>query len=328
MTDARIERLLVSVGAEWEFHETFDLSTINLEKSRLNQARMIKAIDEDRIVKYEEAWRRGDVFPPILLHRTSASKQTHTIDSGNHRTLSAINVGKTTIPAYELIKPTEKQISFLIYADNAIHGLPLTGEEEDKTILFLSTLGYSIKQVGVGAGVTESRVRAVLDAEKQRVRTERLGISKEWSGLGATVKSRLWPIKNDPVFSDAVILAKDQLLNTFEITDLKKAIEAQAEQGKQIEAIAGFRQTLSMARAAKEPNAPAGPSIADLANTHIGGILRHVGYIDQLDPVALRSAILESQAAKLKEGFVKARMAMVEVLPKVETLIGTIPSDG
>lgn len=63
------EQFLTSQGVKWRYLEKVELSSIDSKRSLANQARLEQALDTDLIAQYRSRYRKGDQFPPLVVHR-------------------------------------------------------------------------------------------------------------------------------------------------------------------------------------------------------------------------------------------------------------------
>lgn len=96
--DQRIESWLSVHHVDWTWHPDLELDTIDIRRSLANQARPGEALLPDTVELYVAGYRNGDLFPPIVVRKTSRQAKKLVVIDGNHRTNSAIEAGLTTHP--------------------------------------------------------------------------------------------------------------------------------------------------------------------------------------------------------------------------------------
>jgi disulfide oxidoreductase YuzD len=115
------EQWLDSIGVKYQ-KLNLRLASIDVEKSLRNQARVGEPVNKDVVAVYAEAYRKGDVFPPIIVF--DDGHKLVTVADGNHRTQAALSVGLEQHPAYLVEQPTPAQQARMLYEANLRHGLP------------------------------------------------------------------------------------------------------------------------------------------------------------------------------------------------------------
>lgn len=235
--DAQIENVLTEYGVGFSYHEAVDMSLVDVDSSRRNQARIGNPVDDDTVILYASAINAGDEFPPsVLYQRTTDGKFVH-ID-GNHRDEAYRVLDRTHYPAYVIEDASPNVITLLTFTLNTRHGKPTTLDERVKQGVLLVDMGATTPAAAKALGLPEIKVRDAVNAAKADRRIQALGV-KGWDSLGKGIRSRLVNIRSDAVLKKAVTLAIKTKMTGDPVSEMVTEVNkfrTEAEQSKVIEA--------------------------------------------------------------------------------------------
>lgn len=234
--DAQVENVLAEYGVGFSYHEAFDMSQVDVDASRRNQARIAEPVDDDTVILYASAMNNGDEFPPVVLYqRTSDGKFVH-ID-GNHRDEAYRVLDKTHYPAYTVEGASDNVIMLLTYTLNTRHGKPTTLDERVKQGVLLVDRGATTPAAAKALGLPENKVRDAVNSAKADRRIQALGV-KGWDSLGKGVRSRLGNLRSDNILKKGVTLVLKTKMSGGSVSEFVTEVNkkhTEAEQSKVIE---------------------------------------------------------------------------------------------
>lgn len=222
--DEVLERLLEQRCEMWEFVPELDLDKLDVAASLANQARL-ESLNEEAVERYQADMERGDVFPPILVHRRRTKRgEKLVILGGNHRTAAARKAKRRRLSAY-LIEADGDAVLRLMYEDNRRHGLPPTDEERVMAAQHLMEIGDTIKEAAAAVGIGVSKLKQHLDVVLADQRAAQFSLPK-WRQLPHSTRWRLGQIRYDRVFEKAARLASVANLRSNEVFELVTLVNA------------------------------------------------------------------------------------------------------
>jgi hypothetical protein len=211
-------------AVEFEYRPIVRLIEFDLERSRQNQSR-IDPLREDTVATYAAAFKRGDPFPPVICYaaaRGRGQKRKLVAIDGNHRLEAALRAEEDSIDAYVVDPTTDMDIiQRMTAAFNALHGLNLTYKEKLGHALYLVDGGTSTAEAATQYGLDPKRFKTELIKVKADRKALSAGVNQtQWDGLKSSVKTRLFNLKLEEVFKDAVDLVFKAGLGSTETYDL------------------------------------------------------------------------------------------------------------
>jgi hypothetical protein len=216
--DLRWEKILTDREFDWEF-VNYDMSQIDVKRSRENQARIGKPIDDELVNQYVIALENGDVFPAIVLAE-GGNRKALVVD-GNHRDEAHRQAKETKIWAYVIKGAPQAAITLLTYEANAKHGKMTSEHERLVQAMHLIDGNVSAEEAARRLGLPVSKVRDHASMNRVDQRADEVGISRvQWDQLPAGTKKRLGQITTDEGFTAASKLALDAKLPTAAITKI------------------------------------------------------------------------------------------------------------
>lgn len=232
--DTRVEAWLDERGVKYTYTPGLALSTIDMEASLRNQARVtVEPISQDFVGSYAQAMENGNTFPPIVVWESG--KDTWTVIDGNHRVAAALQLGWDELPAYKVSTTDEKVITLLTYEANAKHGIPTTPGERIQQALHLIDAGVTgadaSRLLGVGYSNLVNRHRSL----RAKRHMNALGIDA--TGLGEGVINRLASIHNDRVLREAAELARKAGMKVGPVNDLVTRVNAERTEDAQMQVV-------------------------------------------------------------------------------------------
>lgn len=216
--DEVLERILEERCSVWEFVPELELDTLDVAASLANQARL-ESLNEEAVERYQADMERGDIFPPILVHRRKTKRgEKLVILGGNHRTAAARKAKRKHLSAY-VIEADGDAVLRLMYEDNRRHGLPPTDEERVMAAQHLMEIGDTIHEAARAVGLGIPKLRQHLDVVLADQRAAQFSLPK-WRALPLVHRYRLGQIRYDRVFEKAARLTSVAKLRQGEVFDL------------------------------------------------------------------------------------------------------------
>jgi hypothetical protein len=216
--DLRWEKLLKE--REFDFTlQQISLDTIDVKRSRENQARIGKPIDDDLVAQYGIAHENGDIFPAVIVAEQPGRKRL--IIEGNHRDEMYRKAGVKSTWAYVINGASPAAITLLTYEANAKHGKMTSESERLVQAMHLIDGNVSAEEAARRLGLPVSKVRDYASLNRVDHRADELGISRvNWDQLPSGTKKRLGQITTDEGFAAATKLAVDAKLPTTAVTKI------------------------------------------------------------------------------------------------------------
>ncbi len=153
------EQALNKQGLKWEYVEKVPLADIDINKSFRNQARNQSLVDE-LVDSYEQAYKDGDQFPPLVIYRTSARSRFVLID-GNQRSTAARKAGKEDHDAYLVDCNDPRVIDRVTWTfNNMVNGKRLSKEEcLDHAMSFVRKYGMTHAEAAKEWGLSRAQLQ-------------------------------------------------------------------------------------------------------------------------------------------------------------------------
>ena len=216
--DPVLEQLLERRCTTWEFEPELDVERIDAAASLANQARL-EALNEEAVDRYAADMERGDIFPPLLVHRRKTKRSEKLVVlGGNHRLAAARKSKRRHLSAY-IVEADGDAILRLMYEDNRRHGLPPTDEERVMAAQHLMEIGDSVAEAAAAVGIGVGKLKISMETADADRRAAPLSIPK-WRGLAPSTRWRLGQIRYDRVFDKTARLVVQANLKTGEVFDL------------------------------------------------------------------------------------------------------------
>lgn len=310
--DPRIEKWLDDHGVTYGL-VTLDLSTIDRETSRHNQARF-KALDENVVIQYAEATARGDVFPAIVVYRVG---DRYLVIDGNHRTAAFDLNDRNDAVAYVVDDPSPAQVTTLTFEANTRHGLPTSQDERIQQAIYLIELG-SISQIQAATmlSVPLGVLKHAYERYKADQRLSGLGL-KRIERIPQTTRVRLGNLRSDVVLREMFQLTIDAGLRTEDVGALVKEINALRSEKEQLGVVARERETRSGSiKATAGGRVPIPQQVITLQ--------RVTSTLNRASPKGLAEA-LKHVPPEMRGDIIRACSSSVDVLMKVMQDLRRIP---
>jgi hypothetical protein len=213
-----IEEMLIKKGITFTYKPGMDTDQIDQDKSLNNQARLGNPLNAKTVQQYIEALQDGDVFPPLLVHKSRGAR--YLVVDGNHRLAAHIQAG-FNVDAYILEAKNPQVITLLSMTANTKHGLPNSPEERLQHALFMCDNGMSIPEAARAMNVARVELsRAVKKREAERRAAENGILATEWETLPTASRTRLLQVYTDEGFVEAYQLVRDAGLDSAEVVAL------------------------------------------------------------------------------------------------------------
>ena len=227
--DPKVEDYLDSKGVTWTFRKGVSVEEFDQDKSLHNQARF-EPINEERVVQYADAMRRGDKFPPVIAH---GSRKLITAD-GNHRLMAAVKTRKT-LDVYDITGTPSQLLVQISYEANTKHGLPTSVEERLAQALHLMDNGATLHTAAAALNVPRGQLERASRKRSTDERFRTLGISPVVvEKLAETTKWRLGMVSTDEGFVALTDLVAKAHLGTDVVFELVTAINEIKSSAKQV----------------------------------------------------------------------------------------------
>lgn len=229
-----VKDFLDEFGFEYEYVPALDLTKVNREASKLNQARIAKPINEEQGLMYAVAMEEGAKFPPIVVteQRTKSGTGFLVMD-GNHRVFAADNVPLATLPAYVVKNPSPAQVTAFTYAANTRHGLPTSLQDRLRQATHLvaegkTTQASAAKQLGIPL----NQLRNYMAGWEALNRFTELG-NRKFDGVPDSARRKLNQIRSNRILRSAAELYIDSKMTAEDLSDFVRRILAQREEPDQ-----------------------------------------------------------------------------------------------
>jgi len=180
---------------------------INVPRSRQNKARSV-SVSRDTCSEYENAMRRGDVFPGIILAKQKNGK--YIIAGGNHRHEAAIACGEKQFQAV-VVECNSMEFDILCKRLNVVeNGEKLSREQRiEQALGLVSEFNHEVQYAADAMGVTAAAVQARLNSRAMRVAAARHGIAIPETVAVTTLNELCRHEASEPVFKAlASLIAK------------------------------------------------------------------------------------------------------------------------
>lgn len=227
--DIQAERLLDERGVEYGYCAQFAVADINRDASLKNQARFQPLIDTV-VAQYSRAMQDGDEFPAVILNKNGRG---FVVISGNHRSEAARKAGRAFIDAYIVQIQDQRVLETLTRSCNALMGQP---ESEDDRIqharILIATYGIPISDAAKTMRVSESKLKATIQAARTKERLTRFGVSAE--KLSTRQLQSMDSIQNDHVMEAVGRLAVDAAMPAESIDNLRNELKTARTEADQI----------------------------------------------------------------------------------------------
>lgn len=235
--DPKVEAWLDEHHVIWKFHSALPLDQIDQAKSLANQARIGEPLIAETVETYTAAYKRGDLFPPLIARRTSPRAKKMVLIGGNHRYQSASAAGQHTHPVYE-IECADETAVVLTYSDNARHGQPPSRLERLAQAAHLVEQGHTGKDAAAIVGIHEANLSNYRTALKAGMRARQLGAAQAWDAIGVlSTQTLLAQIELDGPFMEAVRLVAIHQLSGPNTKDLVRRLKAAGSEAKMLQLI-------------------------------------------------------------------------------------------
>jgi ParB-like chromosome segregation protein Spo0J len=228
------EKWLTNHQIPYTFDPLLELARIDVPRSLTNQARIGEPLDPEVVDQYENDYRGGAQFPPLLAHQPTTRSKKLVLLGGNHRNAAATKAGLTRHPAY-IITGLDPDIALKIaYRDNATHGARLTRQDRMRQAAHLIATGAAATHAEAAAtvGITTPDVaKAIAVAEGgQRARTADL--AAQWDQLPHGHQVMVAAVGLDVAFTELVKLTAEAKLSQADTRQLVNQVNrARTEDG-------------------------------------------------------------------------------------------------
>jgi hypothetical protein len=240
--DPVLEQLLEKRCTTWEFIPELDLDRLDVAAGLANQARL-ESLNEEAVERYQADMERGDIFPPILVHRRKTKRGEKLVTlGGNHRTAAARKAKRRRLSAY-VIEADGDAVLRLMYEDNRRHGLPPTDEERVMAAQHLMEIGDSIDDAAAAVGIGKAKLRQHLDVVEADRRAAGFDIAK-WRSLPHSTRWRLGQVRYDRVFEKAAKLTVQANLRATEVFELVTLVNQPDNVEESLDRLAEHRKLL------------------------------------------------------------------------------------
>lgn len=222
------EQALNKQGVEWEYLERLELSSVDRTKSLANQARLEQALDPDLVAHYREAYKQGDQFPPLVVHRPGRGK--FILLDGNQRYSSCQPFpgwkGVLFHDAYLIKSDEEEVLNRIAWSfNNLVNGRRLSYEESlSHAVTFVRKYNWTRQQAATEFGVPHRAVEKIVALEEMKDRLREQKVKKIPVDY---IIERLAPLANlgDDVFAKAAETAANIGAASTDVDELMKKVK-------------------------------------------------------------------------------------------------------
>jgi ParB-like chromosome segregation protein Spo0J len=236
--NGELETELTRQGIRFKRIAAFPLSHIRvLEQAQVRSEG--ERAPKDMVERYSAHMRSGAVFPPIVLHE---SPEATTVVDGHTRIAAAQKERQATFPAYVLTGQTPTSLRVLGVWLTQRNGKALADSDVARSVREFIRDGMSSERIAFYTGYSRTTVDRMVQALEFDDRTAALGIEIPDRSLKQTAKATLArEISHEPVFAEAVKLARDAGLVGTDITQMAKAVKEAKSDDEAIAYLAGER---------------------------------------------------------------------------------------
>ncbi len=231
--DPRTEKWLTDHHIPYDYDPLLELDRIDVPRSLANQARIGEPLDPEVVDQYENDYRGGAQFPPLLAHLPSPRAKKLVLLGGNHRNAGATKAGLTRHPAY-IVTGLEPDIALKIaYRDNATHGARLTRRDRMRQAAHLVATGAAATHADAAAtvGISVPDVAKAIAVEEGGQRARTAGVDHHWDQLPHTHQVIVASVGLDVAFTEVVTLAAEAKLPQADTRQLVNQVnKARTEQ--------------------------------------------------------------------------------------------------
>jgi ParB-like chromosome segregation protein Spo0J len=235
--NGELESELDRQGIRYKRTAAFPLSHIRvLDQAQVRSERAPK----DMVERYRAHMRSGAVFPPLVLHESPEA--TNVVD-GHTRLRAAQKELRPTFPAYVLSGQTSTSLRVLGVWLNQRNGKPLADTDIARSVREFIRDGMSSERIAFYTGYSRTTVDRMVQALEFDDRTAALAIEVPENSLKQTAKATLArEIPHEPVFAEAVKLARDAGLVGTDITQITKAVKDSKSDDEALSFLASERE--------------------------------------------------------------------------------------
>lgn len=239
---ADIEKFLNECGVRsFTYREEVPVSEFDLDRSLRNQARIAKPVDEAVVRRYVRNLDNGDVFPPVIAHR---SRGKLLVLDGNHR-LRAHQVAKCDLDVYEVEAPPQVLV-MIAFEANARHGLPSSHADLMHHGVYLVDGGVPIAEAARRLGLSEVSLSRQMSAVRADQRAADAGVPERiWDSFPATKRGRVAMVSTNEGLRAFSELVYDAQLSVDKVAEMVPALNDLRSSERQVQAIKELRQALS-----------------------------------------------------------------------------------
>jgi ParB-like chromosome segregation protein Spo0J len=237
--DPRTEKWLTDHHIPFTYDPLFELDRIDVPRSLANQARIGEPLDQEVVDQYENDYRNGDQFPPIVVHLPSTRAKKAVVLGGNHRNAGATKAGHTRHPAY-IVNGLEPDIALKVsYADNRTHGARLTRQDRMRQAAHLIATGAAATHAEAAAtvGISTPDVAKAIAVEEGGARAREADLAGPWDQLPHGHKVMLAGIRLDVAFTEAVRVTAEAKLSQGETRQLVTTVNSARTEAKALQTI-------------------------------------------------------------------------------------------
>ncbi len=240
--DPRTEKWLDAHGIPFRFEPRWPLADIDVPRSLANQARIGDPLDAEVVDQYENDYRNGDAFPPLVLHLPSPQARKAVTLGGNHRTAGASKAGLSHHPAY-VVTGLDPDVALKVsYADNRTHGARLTRQDRMRQAAHLVATGSSQKEAAAVVGISQADVSRAISIAEGSKRAAVEGLASVWDQLPHGHQVILAVIRLDVAFAEALRVVADAKLTQPEVRQLANAVNGARTEEKALQILGSARE--------------------------------------------------------------------------------------
>jgi len=246
MKDPKTEDFLTRGGWKWVYHKSLPFNQIDLKASLENPSRLVKNLDDERVLNYAISMEDGVDFNAIvLLNIDPAEKRPFKweIATGCHRA-SAMEMAKTKeIDAYLVTEADNYRREVLIRQINTIEGVAPSIPDTMRQICLLHQKYHKpLAQLAREWHVKLANLQSYWNEELAIQRARKFGYDVNKHKIARRALNHLLPIYSDVVFDKALQFVVNNSISTTEIDILAKELKKVRDEKSGLDIIARYEK--------------------------------------------------------------------------------------
>lgn len=297
------ENELRKQGVKFLYLEKVKLTDIDAKKGLQNQARLLKALDQDLVDAYHVEYKAGNgpQFPPLVVWRASVRGRYTPLD-GNQRLAAATKAGIEEHDVYVVDSNDQMVLDRIAWSfNNHVNGARLTYiESMQHAVQFVLKYGVkaedAAREWGVKAGVVQRKVR--VEKVKESIVSAKIKLNPSVTEDVLTELAGLERLGED-IFFPAVKVVNENGLGPRETRELKEKVAKARTHAAKITTIQDYNSSDKVTAKRAETKGGQVKRVSPLPRVKLERILRDG--LKVYDSVKDRSGLLPPTKEALKE---------------------------